>query len=107
MPNWNVPDNLTPDQAQQQRPATPYAAVRAKNPLPAQAQMPQVAAPQNQMPGVPGMTAPNMQRPAAQPMPQTVQGAQQVPQMPKAPRAPQTAIGYGTPGNPQRPQKGY
>lgn len=79
MPNWNVPDTLVPGQAPAQQPLTPYGAYRAKNPMPTVAQP--VAAPQNNMPAMP--TAPRQQT------------AHQ-----------QTAIGYGVPGNPQRP-RGY
>ena len=74
MPNWNVPDTLAPGQPAPQQPLTPYAAYRAKNPLPATQTMPQVNAPQAQMPTMPGM-----------------------------PRQ-QTPIGYGVAGNPQRPR---
>lgn len=82
MYNWNVPDTLIQGQAPVQQPMTPYAAFRAKNPMPQPGQMPQmptVTAPQNGMPTGAIMSV--------------------------TPR-PQTAIGYGVPGNPVR-QRGF
>jgi hypothetical protein len=57
-PTWNVPDTLTPGQAPAQQPLTPYAAYRAKNPLPAATATQPVTAPQNQMPAMPRQQTP-------------------------------------------------